>query len=67
MGSTDNLQRRLDEHFAGKVKATKNRRPLKLIYTEEYMLLGEARKREMYLKTHAGRKRLKELLKNFTK
>jgi len=31
-GFTNNLKRRFEEHQKGRVKSTKNRRPLKLIY-----------------------------------
>lgn len=48
----------------GGCNATKNRRPLKLIHTENYGTLNEARKREKYLKTAAGRKVLKKILEN---
>ncbi len=37
IGFTDNLERRISEHNYGKVKSTKNRRPLELIYFEEYI------------------------------
>ncbi len=58
-GSTNNLARRLDSHNKGEVTATKHRRPLRLVYTEEFETLSEARKREHYLKTRQGRKELK--------
>lgn len=64
LGSTDNLNRRLGEHYNGKCKATKDRRPLKLIYTEKLESLDLARKREKYLKSRKGRKELKEIFKN---
>ena len=54
-GSTRDLQKRLRAHDAGKVRTTKNRRPVKLIYTEEFDDYSEARKRELYLKSGAGR------------
>lgn len=63
-GSTNNLDRRLLEHQAGKVKATKNRLPIKLIYFEEFKTLKEARNREHYYKSCAGRKKLKLIVKN---
>jgi putative endonuclease len=59
LGSTDNLERRLHEHNRGKSLTTKNRRPLKLIYTEKFNSLLEARYREKYLKSRGGRKELK--------
>jgi putative endonuclease len=64
LGSTDNLEKRLDEHNSGKCKSTKNRRPLRLIYKEEFDNLQEARTREKYLKSRKGRSELKYIFKN---
>jgi len=64
LGSTDNLIRRLKEHERGECKSTVNRRPLKLIYQEEYDTLGKAREREKYLKTRHGRRELKRIFEN---
>ena len=64
LGSTDNIVRRMEEHKHGKCQSTKNRRPLKLIYFEEYDTLAEARKREKYLKTRHGRRELKKIFEN---
>ncbi len=36
IGFTDDLNRRISEHNSGFVKSTKNRRPLELIYSEEF-------------------------------
>ena len=64
LGSTDNLERRFKEHNNGESKSTKNRRPLKLIYFEEFNTLEEARKREKYLKSRHGRRELKRIFEN---
>ena len=61
VGSTDNIERRIVEHNNGKNFSTRNRRPLKLIYKEEFNTLLEARSREKYLKTRKGRKELKAI------
>lgn len=66
-GSTDNLERRLLEHQLGKVLATKNRLPIKLIYFEKFNSVNEARKREHYYKSCAGRKKLKLILDKIIK
>ena len=42
-------------HEMGRVKTTKSRRPVKLIYKEELEDYKEARKRELYLKSGTGR------------
>lgn len=62
VGSTNNLKRRLAEHNSGKVHSTKYRKPLILIYREEFMAEAEARNRELYFKTHKGFNELKKLL-----
>jgi len=55
IGFTENLERRLDEHKSGKVKSTKNRRPLTLIYNEEYPSKSEAMLREKEIKSKKGK------------
>ena len=55
IGFTDNIERRLLEHNSGKVISTKNRRPLKLIYSEEYENKSEAMKREKEIKNKKGK------------
>ena len=49
-GSTNDLERRLDEHNSGHTKSLKYIRPLKLIYFEKFSTLSEARRREKFLK-----------------
>ena len=66
-GFTTDLRRRLKEHSWGESKATKKRRPLKLIYYEGYLLEKDAREREKYLKTSMGKRVLKKQLPNFIK
>ena len=59
VGWTVNLKQRLGEHSKGLVEATKNRRPLKLIYFEGCTSKEKAIKREKYFKTGFGRRFLK--------
>ena len=59
IGMTSNLDYRLRDHNAGLVKSTRNRRPLKLFYTEKFNLKLEAEKREKFFKTGKGREYLK--------
>lgn len=63
LGSTDNLEKRINEHNSGNCKSTKYRRPLELIYKEDFKTLNEARIRERYLKSRTGRKELKSIFK----
>jgi len=50
IGSTNNLERRLEEHRKGSVRATSNLRPLSLVFQQEYETLREARRMEWKLK-----------------
>jgi putative endonuclease len=50
VGSTDNLSTRIEQHNQGQVRSTKVRRPFVVVYTEEYDDIGQARKRERFLK-----------------
>ena len=55
IGITKNVNVRLKDHNRGKVRSTYKRQPLKLLYQEEYATTGEAKNRERYLKSGAGR------------
>jgi len=50
IGITGNLEKRVQYHNSGNVKFTKNRRPLKLMYYEEYQDIKIAALREKQLK-----------------
>jgi putative endonuclease len=63
VGHTANIERRFCEHNSGRVPATKNRRPLKILKVETCGTLSEAKTRELYWKSGAGRKKLKEFFK----
>lgn len=62
IGYTNDLRKRSKKHIKGFVKATKNRRPLKLVYYEAYQEESDAKKRELYLKEGNGRDVLKTQL-----
>jgi len=62
IGQTTNLKIRLRRHSNGDVKSTKHRRPLKLVYTEEFNNRYDALKRERYLKAGPGKQFLKTKL-----
>ena len=61
-GVTNNFTRRLAEHNSGNTITTSRMNGLRLVYKEEYDTFEEARKRELYLKSAAGRKFLKKNL-----
>ena len=58
-GWTNNLKKMLEAHNSGKgAKYTKNRRPVKLVYFEEYDTKQEAMKREYAIKQLSRQKKL---------
>ena len=66
-GQTNNLERRLKEHQEKKgrgAKYTRSFSSVKLVYKEEFATRKEAGAREKYFKSGAGRRFLKEKLKN---
>ena len=58
-GSCRDLIARLELHRAGKVSSTKNKRPLSLLHFEYFAHYTDARKRELYFKSGAGREWVK--------
>jgi len=62
IGSSKDIDRRIREHNLGKSKFTKSGIPWRLIYRESYQTYSEARKRELFLKSGAGRKLLDRIL-----
>jgi putative endonuclease len=62
-GCTNNLVRRLREHKSWGARTTSMMGKLELVYKEEYSIFKEARAREVYLKTAAGRRFLKTKLR----
>jgi len=61
-GMTSNLKRRIHKHRSGKTRTTSHMICFEVMYTESYSLFDEARKRELYLKSAAGRRFLKKIL-----
>ena len=61
-GSTNDLQRRLQEHQRGKNRYTRHAGPFELMYKEEYSTRLDARQRELFLKSGQGRELLKKEL-----
>lgn len=55
IGISNSIDRRLKQHNAGKVASTKYRIPFDLEYIEEFSSRIDARAREKYFKTAAGR------------
>ena len=65
VGYTNNLKLRFEQHKKGKVKSTKNRKSLKLIYYEVCLNQQDATHREKYLKTYHGKMFLRNRLKSY--
>ena len=65
IGLTDNLKRRVAEHRIGKVKSTKGRKLIALVYYEAYLVKSDADKRERYFKTTKGKRVLRLQLKGY--
>jgi len=62
IGFTTNIEARVKRHNQGGSPSTAPRRPLELIFCEFYYFEADARKREMYFKTTAGKKAVKLML-----
>lgn len=63
IGYTTNLEKRLEVHSKGYSKATAPRRPFVLLFCEYYISMKDAKRREGYFKTTAGKKAIKIMLR----
>ncbi len=63
-GMTGDLKKRLSEHKAGKTRTTRKMKNIRLIYFERCKSIEEARKKELYFKSAAGRRYLKKVIKD---
>ena len=62
IGSTINLNKRLKEHNQGKVVATKNRRPIKLAFAQDYDNKNEAHRIELWIKKQKSKKLINRII-----
>jgi putative endonuclease len=62
IGSTNDVKRRLFEHNLGKNKYTKLNKPFKLVFSQEYSSLTDARKVEYKLKKFKSRIILEKII-----
>jgi putative endonuclease len=60
-GVADDVEKRLNQHNAGRVKSSSQYRPYKVIHTESFQTLKEARQKETFYKSATGRRRIKEM------
>lgn len=65
IGYSHNLEKRIKEHELGYNFSTSFRRPFLLIYYEACLCEKDAKQREKYLKSTAGRRFLAKRLRNF--
>ena len=61
VGSTSNLEDRLNRHNSGRSKSTKLKLPWKLIYTEVFVSKSDAYNRELEIKRWKSRKMIEKL------
>ena len=61
VGYTENLQKRLQEHNAGKSLYTRRYVPWSIIYIEQFTNKNEAIAREQLYKTKLGRKMMEKI------
>ena len=60
-GHCEDLDIRIKRHNQGKVRSTKLKRPWKIHYFEEFPFRSDAYKRELFFKSRAGFRFLKEM------
>lgn len=63
IGFSEDIEKRLADHNAGRNTSTKSRRPLALIYYEAHFSKEDAMRRERYFKTDKGKSTLKQMLR----
>jgi putative endonuclease len=64
-GYTADLRSRVAAHSVGKVRATRDRRPLHLIYYEAYLLPKDAKAREVFLKSGSGKRYIRKQMSHY--
>ena len=62
IGQTKNLSERIRRHQSGYVQSTRNRRPIRVVYSEKYEHRYEAMRREKFLKSGEGHKYINKML-----
>lgn len=62
IGICKDIEKRLEKHNRGGVRSTKNRKPFKLIYSEELDTYLSARAREKEIKSYKSGNKFKELV-----
>jgi putative endonuclease len=65
VGHTDSITRRIEEHNIGASKYTRNSRPWKLVYNEEFPTRSEAAKRELEIKGKKSKRYIESMIRNW--
>lgn len=60
-GVAEDINKRLEEHNTGRVVSSRPYRPYKIIHTESFATLIEAREKEKFYKSTTGRRKLKKM------
>lgn len=63
VGLTNDIARRTNQHNTGKERTTRPYAPFDLVHTEEFETRVDARRREKFLKSGAGKELLKKIIK----
>ncbi|MCF8264867.1 MAG: GIY-YIG nuclease family protein [Melioribacteraceae bacterium] len=66
IGSTNNLERRVNEHNAGQTHSTRSGKPWELVYSKEFDSKIEATQFEMKIKKMKSRKFILNLISSAT-
>ena len=64
VGYTKDFEERLKKHNSGQVRSTKYRTPFKILFTESFDNIKDAKSRELWWKSKTGRNKLKEYFSN---
>jgi len=64
IGSTNNIQRRLEEHNAGKTKSLKYLRPLRIVFSRKCKDRISARRLEAKLKQYKSRSIIEQIVRD---
>jgi putative endonuclease len=62
IGSTSDVQKRLEYHNSGRQRSTRYRTPFELVYKEEFPTKAEALKRDRQIKSYKGGNAFRRLL-----
>jgi len=64
IGSTENLENRLEEHNSGETKSIRNGIPWKIVHTKEFQTRSEAVKKEKQIKARGAKRYLDSINKS---